>query len=82
MLRPLLPVLRQLGRVVGEDIATLGYYDTAWAQAFEPAMSSVSVCPEQIVAGVCERLFAGGSGRSHVQIPPRIVVRDSSKLIR
>lgn len=77
-MRPLYPVLRKLGLAVGKDIAALGYYDTPWAQAFDPALSSVNILPEKIVNEVCKLYFNKNKKNNYVRIPPEIIVRESS----
>ncbi len=79
-IQPLYPVLREMGRNVGRDTAVLGYYDTPWAQALEPQLSSISVCPRRIADEVCKLHFADHEPEMVRQVPPQIVVRESSKL--
>jgi len=79
-MRPLYPVLRKLGLTVGENIAVLGYYDTPWAQAFEPALSSINILPGKIVNEVCNLYFNKKQKKNHIIIPPEITVRESSSL--
>jgi len=45
----LMPVLRRLGRRVPDDVAVLGYYNTPWANAADPPMSSICTRPQQLV---------------------------------
>ncbi len=79
-MRPLYPVLRKLGKKIGRDIAALGYYDTQWARAYEPELSSVNVKPEKIISVVCDLYFNNNAGNNYVRIPPEIIVRESSSL--
>ena len=79
-MRSLYPVLRRQSLTVGKDIAALGYYDTPWAQAFEPALSSVNTLPGKIVNEVCKLYFSKNKENNYVRIPPEIVIRNSSSL--
>ncbi|MCC6581453.1 MAG: GntR family transcriptional regulator [Phycisphaeraceae bacterium] len=69
-------------RVIGKDLAILGYYDTPWCRWFEPPLSSMSTDPARIAELAVEAVMskANDPNRPPVRemVPPRLMARASS----
>lgn len=81
MLAPLYPLMNELGRTIGKDIALIGYFNTPWTTVLHPELSSVNVFPDKIVETVCDMYF-NLSGDNCQLILPEVVVRKSSSLAK
>ncbi len=77
-IRPLLPVLFQLDRKPGQDIALLGFYDTPWAQAMQPELSSISICPKKIVEDLFLMIHEPQAPQTLKMVQPQLVLREST----
>lgn len=75
--------IRQAGRVPGEEIAVIGFDDTADAALWVPGLSSVAIQPAGIGAAAADlllRRIADPEGRpERVVIEPRLMVRESTR---
>lgn len=74
------PVIQQCGRVIGVDIAVLGYYNTSWTEILEPTLSSVDVCPAQIVNELVS-VYLGEIPGGSLLTTPSVVCRNSTALL-
>ena len=76
---------RQVGRVPGDEIAVVGFDDTADAALWIPSLSSIAIQPAAIgaaAADVLMRRIADPDGApERVVIAPRLVVRDSTRRV-
>ncbi|MFF9072526.1 LacI family DNA-binding transcriptional regulator [Streptomyces sp. NPDC014872] len=75
-------VLREAGRRIPDDVALVGFDDSAVARHMDPALTSVRQPIEEMgrtMARVLLQEVAGGSPeRPHVVLPTELIVRDSS----
>lgn len=78
---PLIPVLESRGLKVGRDVALLGYYNTPWATAVQPNLSSICIRPEQIVEKVGEMVM-GKTQSTMERVIPEMIVRESTALFQ
>lgn len=76
--------LRKHGKSVPSDVALVGYDDVDFAQALEPALTSVNQPSFKIGTSAAELLLKAQERTvgEHVQFEPRLIVRESSKLDR
>jgi DNA-binding LacI/PurR family transcriptional regulator len=81
MLAPLYPLMNELGRKIGKDIALLGYYNTPWTSVLHPELTSINVFPDRIVETVCDMYF-NSSEDKHRYVLPEVIVRESSSLAK
>lgn len=79
----LYPELKKRNRIPGSDIALLGFYNTPWCEAFDPPLSSINTFPVKLIEDVAAMYFAEEGILDFAQkIPPELVVRASSRLIK
>lgn len=77
--------LRAVGKAISEDISLVGYRDTIVAQTMTPSLTTVHVPTEEIGYAAADwliRRIRGETGEAaplHLQIPPRLVVRASTR---
>ncbi|MCP3819561.1 LacI family transcriptional regulator [Streptomyces sp. A3M-1-3] len=75
-------VLREAGRRIPDDVALVGFDDSAVARHMDPAMTSVRQPIEEMgrtMAGLLLREIAGREGeRPQIVLPTELVVRESS----
>ncbi len=69
--------LGQLNLKPGRDVDVIGFFNTEWCYKFNPALTSVSICPEIIAAKTAELIEAGAKGET-IMIEPKIIVRNSA----
>ena len=79
----LLPVLRQRGVRIPEDLSLVSGTDVRVGSLVEPGLTAVSVPMEAMADRACQELFAllqgqVSAGPRTIIIPPRLVVRGSS----
>jgi LacI family transcriptional regulator len=74
----------QAGRSPGRDIAIVGFDDIQDAALSYPSLSSIAIDPAALGQAAADlllsRIEAGGGPRRQIIVPPRLVVRDSSRL--
>jgi len=75
-LENVIAVMAEMGLRAPEDVKLLGYYDTPWCQFLKPELSSISVCPDEIVAEAW-RLIQSLAMENHV-VRPHVIGRASS----
>lgn len=70
----------ELGRSPGEDIAVVGYYNTPWAEMFNPELTSIEVFPKKIIDEIISLYFSEPPYKTFVtKIRPKLVVRKSTE---
>lgn len=76
--------LRKHGMSVPQDVALVGYDDVDFAQALEPALTSVNQPSFNIGTSAAELLLKAGDRiiGEHVEFEPRLIVRESSIFTR
>lgn len=77
--------VRQLGRSPGDDVAVIGFDDTADAALWVPGLSSIAIHPAEIGAAAAEllmrRIIEPDGAPERIIVPPRLVARDSTRLV-
>ena len=77
--------VRQLGRTPDEDVAVIGFDDTADAALWVPRLSSIAIHPAEIgsaAAGLLMRRIGDPDGApERIIVPPRLVARDSTRRV-
>lgn len=78
--------IRRLAPKQAEKMAFVGYFDTPWARASYPAMTSISLDIPTIVGHVCSALEAIIRGEdlpfSLKSVAPKLVIRETSRPLR
>lgn len=77
--------VRQLGRSPVEDVAVIGFDDIADAALWVPRLSSIAIHPAEIGAAAAEllmrRIVDPDGVPERIIVPPRLVMRDSTRLV-
>lgn len=68
---------KKLGLSIPGDISVIGCYDTPWAEALAPDLTSVSINEEEIADIVSEKIINGKYEPDRILVDPRIVFRGS-----
>jgi LacI family transcriptional regulator len=75
--------VRQLRRTPGEEVAVIGFDDTADAALWVPGLSSIAIHPAEIGAAAAKllmrRILDPDGAPERIIVPPRLVVRDSTR---
>jgi LacI family transcriptional regulator len=77
-----LSVARELGLRVPQDLAVVGYDNTAWCDLAQNALTSVDQSGQVLGLQAARLLIERIKGREtaeHLVVTPRLVVRDSSR---
>ncbi|MBE6404730.1 MAG: GntR family transcriptional regulator [Lentisphaerae bacterium] len=71
--------LEHLGRTPGKDIALVGFFNTPWAEFFNPELTSIDVFPTKIVDEIIAMYFSEPPYKTFVKkIRPKLIIRESS----
>lgn len=75
-------VLRESGRRIPDDVALVGFDDSAVARHMDPALTSVRQPIEEMgrtmARVLLEEITGRATGRPQIVLPTELVVRDSS----
>lgn len=78
--------LRQLGRSPGVDVAVIGFDDIADAALWVPSLSSIAIHPADLGSAAAEllmrRIIDPEGAVERIIVPPRLVIRDSTRFVR
>lgn len=73
-----LKVARGLGLRVPDDLALVGYYDTPWCEAVDPALTSVTIHEEAFGRAVAEMVLAPDKTGERLVPDPELTIRSST----
>ena len=77
--RMLMKQFHKLGKVPGKDIALVGFYNTPWAEMFNPTLTTVDVFPRKIVDEIIDMYFSEPPYKTFVKkIRPKLILGESS----
>jgi GntR family transcriptional regulator of arabinose operon len=72
-----LPLFREAGYRIPQDVAMIGYYNTPWCEHMEVPLTSVSIREHEMLKMVCDMYF-GLEPERQVVLKPQVVIRESS----
>ena len=78
------PAFSEAGRVIGDEVAVVGFGDHPFSAYLAPGLSSVRLPAEQVGAAAVDQLIArirrrgSGEPRTRMSFPGELVVRGSS----
>ena len=64
------------GQKAGKEVGVVGYYNTSWAEVFNPPLASVSINEQQIAELAVQAIVNNWKGRRMV-VPPKLILRGS-----
>jgi LacI family transcriptional regulator len=72
-----LPLFREAGYRIPQDLAVVGYYNTPWCEHMEIPLTSVCLREAEMIKTVCD-MYWGIEPERQVVIRPKMVIRDST----